>query len=309
MIRVLILLCLFALPPAAQAQEDWSSTETEVVVRGKPGVGPALWRVTDGDSQVIIIGVLPVFPKKQKWATKRVENALRGANRLITPADSSTGPGDLWSLMSQKGLPNRSTLKDGLPANLYNRYEKTAKRAGIPIRDFARDKPVWAGARLRREVLQKYGLSENEPVSTIKGLARSAGVPVKAAGRYDAGPLFKAVNAMSEEAGEACLSHTLDDIDFDIDRAPVAAKAWAIGDIATVRAHYQGSALMKCLSGSPAATATLNRSVTDSVTAVSDALTRPGKTVAVFPLALLLRKSGVLERLRAKGYRVSAPLD
>ncbi|MDC7681807.1 TraB/GumN family protein [Asticcacaulis sp. BYS171W] len=306
--RIILLISLLV-PSVGRAQEDWSQSETEVVVRGKAGVGPALWRVTDGDSQVIIIGVLPVFPKKQKWTTKRVENALRGANRLITPADTTTGPGDLWSLMSKKGLPDRGTLKDSLPAGLYARYESTARRAGIPIRDFARDKPVWAGARLRREVLQKYGLSESEPLATIKGLARTAGVPVKAAGRYDAGPLFKAVNAMSEEGGEACLSHTLDDIDFDIDRAPVAAKAWSIGDIATVRAHYQGSALMKCLSGSSVATAALNRGVADSVNAVSDALTRPGKSVAVLPLALLLRKGGVLERLRAKGYRVSAPLD
>ncbi|UDF03430.1 TraB/GumN family protein [Asticcacaulis sp. AND118] len=302
---VLLILCAFLLPAATFAQEDW--VEAEIVVRGKSAGGPALWRVTDGDSQVIIIGVLPVFPKKQTWKTTRIENALRGANGLITPADNSTGAGDLWSLMRNKGLPDRGTLKEALSDDLYARYERTARRAGIPIKDFAKDKPVWAGARLRREVLQKYGLSENEPVATIKRLARSAGVPVKAAGRYDSGPLFKAVNAMSDQASAACLNYTLDDIDFDIDRAPRTAQAWSVGDIATVRSLYQGSVLMKCLSGSPVATATLNRSVTDSVNAVNAALKKPGKTVAVLPMALLLRKGGVFDQLRAKGYRVSAP--
>jgi uncharacterized protein YbaP (TraB family) len=304
---LLALTVTLALPHLARAQEAWP--ETEVVVRGKAAAGPALWRVTKGDSQVIILGILPVFPKKQAWSTKRVEGALRGANRLITPADSSTGIGDAWMMMSKKGLPNRQSLKDALPLELYTRYETTAKRAGVPIKDFARDKPIWAGARLRREVLQKQALSDDATLATVRRLATQAGVPVKAAGRYDIGPIFKAVNAMNDKAGQDCLRYTLDDIDFDLDRAPLAAKAWAVGDIATVRRHYQGSVLMKCLSGSPKATAMMDRSVTDSARAVTTALQKPGKTVAVFPLALLLRKGGVLDHLRAQGYDVSNPRD
>ncbi|MDV6332099.1 TraB/GumN family protein [Asticcacaulis sp. 201] len=307
--RLLLALVLFTAPiaTASTAQETWP--ETEVVVRGKAAVGPALWRVSDGDSQVIILGILPVFPKKQKWSTQRIENALRGANRLITPPASSVGLGDMWMMMSKKGLPDRGTLKDSLPPALYARYERTAKRAGVSIKDFARDKPIWAGARLRREVLQKYGLSDDEPVATVRQLARSASVPVKAAGRYDIGPMFKAVNAMNEDSSEACLVYTLDDIDFDIDRAPLAARAWAVGDIAAVRANYQGSALIKCLSGSPQSAGIMDRGVGDSVTAVSAALAKPGKTVAVLPLGLLLRKGGILDRLRGMGYSVSAPQD
>ena len=302
---------LLVMPQWAMAQEDWPETapETAIVVKGKAAAGPALWRVTDGDSQVIILGILPVFPKKQAWSTKRVEGALRGANALITPPASSTGVGDLWLMMSKKGLPNRRTLKEDLPPALYARYESTARRAGIPIKDFARDKPVWAGARLRREVLQKYGLSDDATVSVVRRLAGEAGVPVRAAGRYDMGPLFKTVNAMDDAASQACLTYTLDDIDFDLDRAPVAAKAWAVGDISTVRANYQGSALMKCLSGSPAAAAMLDRGVSDSLRAITAATARPGKTVAVLPLAILLRKGGVLERLRAAGYSVSSPQE
>jgi uncharacterized protein YbaP (TraB family) len=303
----LALTVTLALPHTAVAQEAWP--ETEVVVRGKAAVGPALWRVTKGDSQVIILGILPVFPKKQVWSTKRVEGALRGANRLITPADSSTGIGDMWLMMSKKGLPNRQSLKDSLPPELYARYETTARRAGVPIKDFARDKPVWAGARLRREVLQKLALSDDATLSTVRRLAGQAGVPVKAAGRYDIGPIFKAVNAMDDKASQDCLRYTLDDIDFNLDRAPLAAKAWAVGDIATVRRQYQGSTLLKCLSGSPQAAAMMDRSVTDSARAVTTALNKPGKTVAVFPLALLLRKGGVLDQLRAQGYDVSNPKD
>jgi uncharacterized protein YbaP (TraB family) len=308
MLKTLIAaIVILAMPCATRAQEAWP--DAEIVVKGKAAVGPAMWRVTDGDSQVIILGILPVFPKKQKWSTKRIEGALRGANSLITPPASSTGVGDVWLMMSKKGLPNRRTLKEDVSPALYARYEATARRAGVSIKDFARDKPVWAGARLRREVVQKIGLSDDEPVSTVKQLARQAGVSVRAAGRYDIGPLFKTVNAMDDAASEACLSYTLDDIDFDLDRASIAARAWSVGDIGTVRANYQGSTLMKCLLGSPQAATLLDRSVTDSVNAVNAALKKPGKTVAVLPLAILLRKDGVLARLRAAGYSVSSPQD
>lgn len=310
MIRVIAVLSLFALvissSPVATAQtEAWP--ETRVVVKGRTAAGPILWHVTNGESQVVILGVLPVFPKKQTWQTTRVANALRGARGLITPPASSTGVGDIWSLMTNKGLPKHGALKDALPAALYARYEGAGRRAGVDIRDFAHDKPVWAGARLRREVLQRRGLTDDEPVQTVVALAHRAGVPVHAAGRYDMGPMIKSVNAMNGAASQACLGYTLDDIDFDLDRAPVAAKAWTIGDLATVRNNYQGSTLMKCLAGSDTSASINTRSVNDSVAAVTAALAKPGKTVAVLPLALLLRSGGVLDRLRAKGYEVSNP--
>ena len=289
------------------AQEDWGNTE--VVVRGKAPPGPAEWRVSHGDAQVIILGILPVFPKSQAWSTRRVQNALHNARLLITPATSHIGANDLVTLMFSKGLAGRATLQSSVPPALYARYQASARRAGVATRDFEHDKPVWAAVRLRREVLERRGLSDDEPGDTVIRLAHQAGVPVKAAGRYKMAGILKDVNAMSDAASQACMGYTLDDIDFDLDRAPKAAAAWATGDIATVRANYQGSALEKCLDGSGKGTALMERSISDTVAAVTSALQVPGKTVAIFPMATLLRKNGALDRLRAAGYEVSSPAD
>ncbi|ESQ92738.1 conjugative transfer protein GumN [Asticcacaulis sp. AC460] len=305
MLRCLFLvLCLIGLPFQSMAQtEDWP----DVVIKAKTTVGPAMWRVSDEDSQVIIIGILPVFPKKQAWNTKRIENALRGANVLITPATSHAGAGDMTSLMFRKGLPDGKTLKQVLSPALYARYEAAAARAKVSIRDFARDKPVWAMVRLRREVLEKRGLTDDEPVATIKRLAGRAGVPVRAAANYDMGAIVKDINAMTPQAAEVCVTATLDDIDFLLDRLGRTAAAWAVGDLATVRANYPASAMARCLSGSSKGSALMDRSINDSVAAVEKALKKPGKSVAVLPLAILLRRGATLDRLRAKGYEVSAP--
>jgi hypothetical protein len=285
--------------------EQWSD---EIVVSA-PAAGPAIWRLRKGSSEVLVIGVLPVFPRAQTWRTRRIEMALKGANALITPAVSRASFGDYVGMMSKKALPNRQTLKESLPPDLNARYEATAARVGVSIKAFAHDKPVWAGARLRNDVLSKLRLTDDEPAQTIVRLAHRQDVPVRAAGKYKLSPVLRDVNGMSKEASETCLRRTLDDIDFDIDRAPKTAAAWAIGDTRTVLANYHGSALADCLEGSGMGAALMERSITDSVDAISEALQQPGRTVAVVPLAPWLRKGGALDRLRAQGVMVTAPPD
>ena len=302
-------LLLAAIPDLARAQatpEAWSDAQ-EVTVRAHVP-GPAMWRVQKDGAEVIVIGVLPVFPKSQAWPTKRIENALKGARVLITPATTSASVGDVFGLMmSGKNLPQHEDLKTVLPAPLYARYQAAAARAGVSTKPFAHDKPVWAGARLRKDILNKIGLSDQEPQATVIRLAHHANVPVRASGHYKFSPLLKDVNAMSLEASQACLVDALDDIDFDFDRAPKAAAAWAVGDLKTVHANYQGSTLVKCLAGSDQAAAMLDHSIDDAAVSISEALKTPGRSVAVFPLATLLRKNGVLDRLTVEGAHISSP--
>jgi hypothetical protein len=299
---------LTAVPDSARAQaqpEAWSEAQ-EVTVRAHVP-GPAMWRVQKDGAEVIVIGILPAFPKSQAWPTKRIENALKGARQLITPATTNASVGDLFGLMSSKNLPQHEDLKAVLPPALFARYEAAAARAGVSTKPFAHDKPVWAGGRLRKDILTKIGLSDQEPQATIVRLAHRANVPVRASGHYKFAPLLKDINAMSLQASEACLSDALDDIDFDFERAPKAAAAWAVGDLKTVHANYEGSALLKCLAGSDQAAAILDHSVDDAANAIAEALKTPGRTVAVFPLATLLRKNGVLDRLNVAGARISSP--
>ncbi|MGZ3298130.1 MAG: TraB/GumN family protein [Asticcacaulis sp.] len=295
---------LIAAPVQAQT-EQWSDAQQVVVRTHVPG--PALWRVQKNGAEVIIIGILPVFPKSQGWTTKRIENALKGARLLITPATSSASVGDMFTLMSAKNLPQHQDLKSTLPPALYARYAAVAARASVSTKPFAHDRPVWAGARLRRDVLARLDFTDQEPQATIVRLAHRAGVPVRAAAHYRFSPLMKDINAMSEPASEACLSDALDDIEFDMDRAPKAAAAWAVGDIRTVHANYQGSSLMKCLAGSDQAAALLDHSIDDAAAAMSEALKTPGRSVAILPLSILLRKNGVLDRLDVQGARISSP--
>ena len=306
-ILTLIMVMGLASAPRAAAfepQEVWS--DKEIIVKSKLG-GPVMWKIKKGDSTVWVLGVLPDLPRSQKWDKKRISRAIKGANELILPPQIAVGIGDFFKAMSAKNLPKPQTLQSVVSPNIYARYTELSQKTGVPIKAFEHDKPVWAGVRFRADVLKKLKLNEHEPQDSVVSLATSEGVAIKKSAVYHLAPLMKDLNNMSLENSQACLSYTLDDIDYAMNRGQIAAQAWANGDLKTVRANYIGSNLSSCLEGSEKGSAFLDRSVDDTVGAIQEALTHSGKTVAIFSLASLLRKDGALDRLRAKGYEITNP--
>ena len=89
--------------------------------------------------------------------------------------------------------------------------------------------------------------------------------------------------------------------------AVAAAQAWAVGDLAGVEANYSETRLDACLQQNNAYAVLRARAIGDMANAVTAALNRPGKTIAVIPMGIFLRKGGVLERLEAAGLTVSGP--
>src|SRR5689334_1733469 len=87
---LLVSLCL---TPVARAQDDPSLSplvEALEVIAKPPG--PALWRVSRGDSEVVIVGTVSPIAHQQAWDSRRVERALTGARLLLTPPKTKAGP-------------------------------------------------------------------------------------------------------------------------------------------------------------------------------------------------------------------------
>jgi hypothetical protein len=63
----------------------------------------------------------------------------------------------------------------------------------------------------------------------------------------------------------------------------------------------------RCLASTPWIARQLQRRPDDAVGAITSALKKPGKAVAVIELRSLLTQDGVLDRLRGKGFTVVAP--
>ena len=301
-------------PPAKAAIEaplDTSAVVEELTVTGMPP-GPPLWRVKRGESEVVILGGLTPLPHMLQWSSPRLDRALVGANRLLVPPQDQVRVTDLPGLalrMASLRQPLGRKLEADLSPALRERFVRTREGLGIGPGRYAHWKPAIAGFLLIADFREKYGLSTGKPTTTVMRRAKALGVKIQPMADISWGAMVKSASVMKAPAHEACLTAALNDLDAEAARARPLAKAWAEGDLATVKGGITANLLDQCLLQMASASALLDRGTRQSVEAIDAALAKPGKTVAIIDLKFLLRSGGVLDRLKARGAEVSVPRE
>ena len=285
--------------------------ETVVVTAKRPG--PALWHVAKGNADVWILGVLGPVPKDLKWDTGRFESVLAGAKTVLLPPHGQIGVFEgAWFLIWHGDvlrLPDGRNLEDVLPPALKTRFVAARTAAHKDADDYAEYKPSIAGFLLERDFLRANDLSGTEPQNTIRSLADRHTVPARAIASYEALDVVNEIPSLSGKANLDCLKDSLDDIDIMSAHAKLAASAWAAGDLDGIKANYSDPKALECLGQSASFNKLWQRSVSDTMAALDAALARPGKTVAVINIGQLLRKNGIVDRLKAQGFTVEGPGD
>ena len=292
-------------PPATSATpDDWNTTEVTIVARYK---GPALWRVKKGPSEVYIVGGVPVMLRHFDWDRERIGHILDQTNVLLVGPKAKAGPLALVEWTMVKGTGPFSNLYAQLPPDTAARFKALATANGIDPKTYAKDSPVVAVMKLRTAVYDKHGLSTSDPEKMLVFMARDRKTPMKPIASYSAASLIGKLGGMSKAARDQCVNDTLNEIDFALGHAEAATHAWATADLAAARANSPNSATLACIEGADSTRGLLDQATNDAVKAIDEALSKPGKTVVTFPLAVLLRSNGALDQLRAQGAEVSVP--
>jgi uncharacterized protein YbaP (TraB family) len=272
--------------------------------------GPALWRAKKGDSQVVIMGFFRPLPEHLEWKDARIAHALDGASVLLVPAEPKVGIGDLWSIAWNYNafmLPAGKSLKDVLPpaeAEAYERLSHTGKPSPLPV---DRLKPTAAAAVLLANQNRNLKLSVDKPVSTVKSLARKAHVPIREMGEIKVGALIRIGRGLTDTQQLDCFRLIMAEADWEAREMEAAAAAWASGDVKTLRAHRAERGRTSCTGEEANKSAFVEKGVRDVVSSISDALSKPGKSVALVDLDYLDAPNGVLDQLKADGVEISVP--
>ena len=306
-----VVLIVLPLATEAQVQPDWANIET-VTVKGEPG--PAVWHLTRGNSEVWILGTAGALPKDLDWNRHYVSELFDGARAVLLPAKADVNLVDIgWFLIwhgSELRLPHGQTLESGLSDDLRTRFIAARNAVAGDAGDYSTDVPIRAAIRLQQDLMKKADLEPREPRRTIEDLAERS--------RAHAGPVmhFEAMDAvrdilkLSPEQQRVCLSQAVDDVTFALAHADRASRAWAVGDLKTLKANFGESRLYNCVSQAVSAVGDIDaRNTTVTVAAIDAALNQPGKTVAVIAVGPLLRKGGVLEQLEARHIAIEGPAD
>ncbi|MCA1936392.1 MAG: TraB/GumN family protein [Asticcacaulis sp.] len=310
--------CLAALilsAPVAFAQETISESATvkdgeewvtDVVVTARLP-GPALWRVRKGDSEVYVLGAMPVMTKRIPWDSKRVERVIGLSNVLLTAPEAKGGLIGGARLLMDRRLPLGKKLDEVLPPDLSKRFYTLADTYGLDREKYKKLSPIWAAATLREDVYDKAGIATRDPEKTLLRFAKAQKLKTRPSGSFSVAKTLGRIDDFSAQQQAHCVAATLDEIDFAVKNARAATEAWAVGDLKAVQRLSPDSALLACLEGAPSTKAMLGQSVEQTVGAINNALGTPGKSLIVLPLSALLTPGGALQQLEQQGATVTTP--
>jgi uncharacterized protein YbaP (TraB family) len=311
---VAFVVALAALSPAAGDNnapvKDW--TMETVVVTAKT-TGPALWHVAKNGSEVWILGMLGPVPEGMKWNSHDLEKVIYHANALLLPPRGQVGMFEgMWFLITNGDvlkLDDDQQLDSVLPAPLKARFVRARNVAHSDGDRYQEYKPSVAGFMLEGDFLKANNLTVRQPQQAVRDIAQREDVPVRIIANYPALQVVKEVPSLSLSGNLKCLNDSLDDIDVMSAHAKLAAQAWATGDLDGIKAHYSEPHALDCLGQSQSFSKLWQKSVNDTVGAIDGALKQSGKTVVLINVGELLRKGGVIERLKAEGLQVEGPGD
>ena len=302
------------IPATASAQtpppiQDWSKTETVVVSAEK---GPAVWHIEQNGAHVWILPTVAPVPLDLQWNSDGIEDAIRGANAVYLPPTISANFWEVsWFILTKLGelkQPDDQSLRASLPPELRARFQDWLTKVGDdPAEEYDDYLAAIAALRLEDDYHKKMKLDGRPIEWRISGLAELANVKTVPIATYKAIEIADEVQLLSPEDEQHCMKDALDDLDTLALHAEAAAHAWAVGDVAGIKANYSEEKLYQCMEQTRAFADDRERSIADTVAVIKGALAKPGHTVVVVGIGIFLRKNGVADRLAAEGIKVEGP--
>jgi hypothetical protein len=305
-----------AAAPKSDAEGD--AIEEISVVGERPG--PSLWRVTNGDHVLWILGTLDPLPKDMTWRSHEVESVLREVQVVLPnePAVSvHAGPITYVQMFFQlrrvRKIPGDHTLKDWLPPELYARWAALKMRYHVSGGGIDKETPVLAGLDLYVRALDVSKLLRGPAIeNSVLKMARKDKVQIQQVRLTVDDPrgVISEWGAMSQEAQVSCLEALVGRLETDLDTIRAQARAWALGDVATLRKLPYPKEIQACdaafgMTGHMRQLIDAVRSQQNA--ALEGALTQGHTTLAIRPIYDLLGSNGTLAKLKSAGYAVEGP--
>lgn len=301
---VLGIWALAAAPATAQPESDPEGTLVEELVISSNLGGPAFWKVSDGDTTIYVLGVPGALPRGAKWDERRLAMRLKDAKALILPPKIKARP----VVMTTYLLTNQKKFQGGPPVEgaLAARLERNRAALKVKPASLEKWKPGVQGMILAGELQKPLKLDDSQPEGRILALARKAKVKqVRAGAAIDPMPALKSLVNLDNAGQRICLEDALDQVEAG--RAPLreASAGWARGDVKAALQAQRG--FDRCLARLPMLSSLSRRAMSDTSTTIARQMGVPGKAVAVVDLRQLLARGGVLDQLRARGFRIDTP--
>lgn len=317
---------------AGESTEGASAPVLETVVVTGTLPGPSLWRVSNGENELYILGSHSPLPARMKWDSLEVEEILASAQEVLAPsgAEARLSASAVFkiSLLARSAnaatkIPARQTLEDLVPPSTFEAWEVLRAKYLPSDRGVDRKRPIFASQELYYSAISASGMTrENVVWSRIADMADKRGIAIRETKiefpldidrkKYKAG-----IAAITESRVDetTCFAETVSSLEADLELMRKGANAWATGDLYLIRTLSLVDPQPACKKAYDLLMGFQRRPelgvLADDawIAAARASLSKNGTTFAVLPLQKLMGPSSMVERLRSAGYQVEAPDD
>lgn len=211
---------------------------------------PALWKITDEDSEIFLFGTVHILRPDLKWKSEKVTQAFNAASTIVfeAPADNSN-PQKMQALIAKYGLnPPGTTLSSLLSANGRTRLASVLSGFGMPAGSSANFEPLrpWlVGITLAALQIQATGGDPNAGVERI--LSAEAAAAGKRIGFLESDEQqMQILSSLSPQAELYFLEDGLRQIKENPNQINDLVSAWRAGYVPIL-----GATLLEALEGQP----------------------------------------------------------
>jgi uncharacterized protein YbaP (TraB family) len=267
--------------------------------------GPAIWRLTDEDSEIWLFGTVHVLPADLKWRNAKIDSAFKSADTLVleTQTDAAALP-RIAQLMQDYGYAKDGlALEDRLNADDKARLARVCADLKMDCAALKTLRPWYAANALSVALVMKQGQSLDAGVEQV--LQREAAQQSKKVSYFEtAEQQVRFFADLPPETELQFLTATLRQIEEEADKIGAIDAAWARGDTAALEKDL--NSLLE--EAGPLIYAVLIKDRNAAWANEIDMMMKgSGKTFIAVGAAHLVGDDGVPAMLRAKGYKVEGP--
>jgi uncharacterized protein YbaP (TraB family) len=306
-------------PPLTPAADTQPTVPEEIEITGERP-GPSLWRVAKGDHVLWILGTLDPLPRKMEWRSREVESVITEAQEVLyeQPAVTVHGNPFTWVRVYLRWrhvqtIPNGDTLKDWIAPDIFARFRALEARFDPHDSRTETLRPIFAALRLYGRALDVSRLTPGDQTEqSVLKLARKHRVHIRqpTLSIDDPTGLVAQLGEIPRDAHVGCLEAIVERLETGLEPMKAAARAWAIGDVETLRRLSHPRDIDICtdaVATSPRMKQLIDRTTNAWNTELEAAIERNHTTLAMSSIYDVLGSTGTLAKLRSKGYQVEGP--
>jgi len=260
-----------------------------------------LWRAEAGQATVYLLGSIHMLRREDMALKQVIDQTFNKAKRLVFEIDLLSETAEKsQKLILQKGLnSDGKLLAQKVSRETFESARLWASELGIDIQTLAPLKPWLAGLTLTVLQLQKLGFDANAGVDRqLARRAQAANKPVS--GLESLESQFDLFDRLSPELQEMMLRYSMREMEKVQKMLETLVRAWRDGDVGTAEKLFLGS-----LSEYPQIREVLlDQRNRNWLAHIEKFLHHHDDTLVVVGAAHLVGENGIIELLRARGYKV-----